>query len=655
MTPPPHAVYAPVVTFRAILLVALGIVSAAMIAAAPALAQSPRTVLLVVNAASPESERIGEHYARRRGLPNDAILRLRTSVADEIPRAEYLAHIEAPLTAWFGRNSAHDRVHFIVLTKGVPLRVAGSGGRNGTLASVDSELALLYRRMTGRQVPVQGFVPNPYYAGETPPGRWKPFTHEQHDIFLVTRLDGYTAEDAIGLVDRALGASEGAAGRAGAPVPSADAAPGVDRARARAGEPAEAAPGAGAAEAGRIVLDMKAALEDRGNAWLKAAADRLQAMGLGDRVVLEQTSTVVRDQKDLLGYYSWGSNDPAIRDRDLGNRFVPGAVAGQFVSSDARTFKEPPAEWKLGTWQQTDTYYAGAPQSLTGDLVRQGITGVAGYVAEPFLDGTVRPDILFPAYLAGYTLGEAFYLAMPYLSWQAVVVGDPLARVAGREKPLAETLDPGLDPVTELPVWFSKRRLEALTTPTAKTEAIAALTRAEARRTRGDEAGARKALEEAATIEPKLTMAHLLLGTMHDAAGEYEQAEARYRAALANEPRNVIALNNLAYLLAVRQKRPADALPFAERAHTLVPGNGNIADTLAWVHHLAGNPAQAGRYIADALRAEPGNAEVRLHAAAILLEAGDLEGAKREYAKAVELDAAIAEREEAKAVAGRLR
>jgi Flp pilus assembly protein TadD len=105
----------------------------------------------------------------------------------------------------------------------------------------------------------------------------------------------------------------------------------------------------------------------------------------------------------------------------------------------------------------------------------------------------------------------------------------------------------------------------------------------------------------------------------------------------------------------VRQKKPADALPLAEKAYTLAPGNGNVADTLAWVHYLAGNKAQAGRYIGEALRGEPNSAEVRLHAAVILLEAGDLEGAKREYAKAVELDATIAERDEAKGIAGRLR
>ena len=599
--------------FLPLLLVAL----LAGLAPRPASAQPARQLLLVVNANSAESVLVGEHYARRHGLPDDAIVRLQVSANDEIPRDEYLARVEAPVSAWFGRHSAQDRVNFIVLTKGVPLRVAGTSGRTGTVASVDSELTLLYRKMTGRPSPVQGFVANPYYAGVAPPAEWRPFSHQHQDIFLVTRLDGFAAGDANGLVD---------ASKAAQPV-----------------------------SAGRIVLDMKAAVDDKGNEWLKQAAERLAQMGLGDRVVLEQTSAVVRDQKDLLAYYSWGSNDPAIRDRDLGNRFVPGGIAGQFVSTDARTFTEPPADWKLGTWEQRATFYAGSPQSLTGDLIRQGVTGVAGQVAEPFLDGSIRPEILIPAYLSGFSLAEAYYLAMPYLSWQAVVVGDPLTTVAARTTPAPESLEPPVDPTTELPAWFSRRRLDAALSPGLKPEAVAAWVRAGTRSAKGDTAGARAALEEAVALDPKVTGAHLLLATMYDEAGESAKAEAAYRAVLAHDPRNVLALNNLAYLLAVRTRNPNEGLPFAERAHALAPGVGNISDTLAWVHHLLGNKSQASRYIADALRSEPNNAEVRLHAAAILLDAGDLEGAKREYAKAVELQPAIAERDEAKAVAGRLK
>jgi hypothetical protein len=38
----------------------------------------------------------------------------------------------------------------------------------------------------------------------------------------------------------------------------------------------------------------------------------------------------------------------------------------------------------------------------------------------------VRPDYLLPAYYQGRTLAESYYQALPLLSWQGVVLGDPL-------------------------------------------------------------------------------------------------------------------------------------------------------------------------------------------------------------------------------------
>ena len=38
------------------------------------------------------------------------------------------------------------------------------------------------------------------------------------------------------------------------------------------------------------------------------------------------------------------------------------------------------------------------------------------------------PDYLFPAYLSGRNLAESYYVAIPALSWQNIVVGDPLVR-----------------------------------------------------------------------------------------------------------------------------------------------------------------------------------------------------------------------------------
>ena len=167
-----------------------------------------------------------------------------------------------------------------------------------------------------------------------------------------------------------------------------------------------------------MVLDQRGSITpEAGNQWLERAAEQLRGLGLGERVTLDTSSTVVRDQANLLGYFSWGSNDPAMTSRQNGLAFAPGAIAASFVSTDGRTFKEPPAQWTLGRWDVPSSFFGGSPQSLIGDLIRDGVTGVAGHVAEPYLDATIRPDVLFPAYVSGFNLAEAYYLAMPSLSW----------------------------------------------------------------------------------------------------------------------------------------------------------------------------------------------------------------------------------------------
>jgi uncharacterized protein (TIGR03790 family) len=114
----------------------------------------------------------------------------------------------------------------------------------------------------------------------------------------------------------------------------------------------------------------------------------------------------------------------------VGFAFLPGALVTEFVSTDGRTFEEPPAGWNITSWADKGGYFAGSPQSLSADFIRQGATGVSGHVYEPYLTFTVRPDLLFPAYLGGRTLAESYWAAIPALSWMNVVVGDPLCRLA---------------------------------------------------------------------------------------------------------------------------------------------------------------------------------------------------------------------------------
>lgn len=585
----------------------------------PLVGQSAENVLLVLNETSQVSLEIGQYYAEKRGMPADNILRLSTGSADEIARAAYEREIEAPIAAWMARNSGHDRILYIVLTKGVPLRVTGTSGPRGNVASVDSELALLYRKMTGAGVPTDGWVGNPYFLGEAAPAQAKRFTHKDYDIFLVTRLDGYSGKDVRDLIDR----------------------------------------GFAPAREGTVLLDAKGPASGKGDGWLHRAADLLRSMGFEDRVVLDGGERVLRDADGVLGYYSWGSNDPGIRTRRFGFRFVPGALAGMFVSSDARTFAEPPPDWQVGSWEGNSPRFAGSPQALAGDLIREGVTGIAGHVAEPYLEATIRPDILFPAYLGGFNLAEAYYLAMPYLSWQTVVVGDPLCAPFRQRSPDAQEIDPGIDPETELPRYFSPRRTRLMSVAALKLsgmppEAIKALLRGEVRLAKGDKAGARRALEEATARDARLVAAQTYLALLYEEAGEHDKAVARYRAVVKMTPNNAVALNNLAYALAVRQNKPEAALPLAVKAHELAKASPNITDTLAWVYHLLGENGKAMELLTVAARDAPQNAEIQFHYAAVAAALGRYAEARAALARALELDPKLTEREEVAALRARL-
>lgn len=571
-----------------------------------AAAQSAENVLLVANEASPASLQIADYYARKRSVPAAQIVRLRTSAKEEIDRATFTRTIEVPIGEWLTKHSAQDRILYIVLTKDVPLRVTGSDGANGTVASVDSELTLLYRKLIGRQVVAPGHLPNPYYAAQGFQPALRHFTHAVADIYLVTRLDGYTVGDVIGLIDRAL------------------------------------AP----AQSGKIVLDQKGiGINRAGDQWLERAAETLSAIG-ARQVVLERTTALAERETGVIGYYSWGSNDPSFRTRRVNMAFAPGAVAATFVSSDARTFQAPPDTWTIGDWNNRASYFGGSPQSLTGDLLREGVTGAAGHVAEPFLDATIRPQVLFPAYLSGFNLAEAFYLAMPYLSWQTVVIGDPLCAPFKKTTVSMSDIDSGIDQATELPTLFSARRVEQLSESGGNAQTIVLLVKATGRLSRGDRDGARAVFQDALELEPKLTSAAKALALLDDQDRRYASAIEHYKRVVAQSPNDVLALNNLAFLIATKTTNVADALPLAERAASLAPRDPNVLDTLAWVHFLNGNPRRADALLQQVRAADRLNADVWVHSSAVHLALGDPQTAERALAEALRLDSSLSTRDD---------
>jgi tetratricopeptide (TPR) repeat protein len=317
--------------------------------------------------------------------------------------------------------------------------------------------------------------------------------------------------------------------------------------------------------------------------------------------------------------------------------------------------KEPPAGWNVSAWGDKKTYYAGSPQSLAGDLIREGVTGVAGHVSEPYLDTAIRPEILFAAYVAGFNLAEAFYLAMPAVGWQTVVIGDPLCAPFRAASLPSDVLDPPTDPLTEMPSFFSARRFAALMRPGFNEEGVRWALRAEARLLRGDSTGHVEGLETATRLEPRMSESQLALALTHERDKDYDKAIERYREILKNDDRNVAALNNLAYALAVRKQQPKEALPFAQRAYLLTREQALTGDTLAWVYHLLGDDKTALPLLKDAVRRVPQHATIRWHLGAVLASLNQADLGLQAVETAIRLDPSLETDEEVVALRAKLR
>ncbi len=338
----------------------------------------PAQVLVVVNRQSAVSQKIGAYYLRKRLVPLENLVTLDVSPSEQIDRATYDRRVERPIAEYLRKHRLEDQINYIVTTLGVPLKIAGGPeSLEGDAASVDSELAALYARQHGIDIPIRGAARNPFF-GHT----GEPFDHKHFPIYLVTRLAAYDEPTVERMIDRAL----------------------IARNR------------------GKVVIDVRADNNTDGNERLRQAA----ALIPKERLVLDDSAHVITGEKNVIAYAGWGSNDPDRTQRKLSFQWLPGAIVTEFVSTNARTFAKPPDAWKLGTWKDPTSWFAGAPQTLAADYLDEGATGASGHVYEPYLHLTPRPEIVIPQYLRGRNLAESYYLSLPAISWQNVVLGDPL-------------------------------------------------------------------------------------------------------------------------------------------------------------------------------------------------------------------------------------
>jgi len=121
-----------------------------------------------------------------------------------------------------------------------------------------------------------------------------------------------------------------------------------------------------------------------------------------------------------------------------------------------------------------------------------------------------------------------------------------------------------------------------------------------------------------------------------DRTGRPEEAVAVYEQAVKLAPNDLRTLNNLAYLLADRLGRSAEALPYARQLHELAPtlephSRPAAYDTVGWVFFKAGNNEQAVPAFLEALRIEPDYLAARYHLGLVYADSGRRVPAEEEF------------------------
>lgn len=373
-------------------------------------------VLILANRDDADSLRIARHYAEVRQVPAENVIALKLPRTETIAWREFVTTLWEPLleklvaarwidatpmalTDAIGRRKyapGGHRIAALVVCRGVPLKIANApefvtelpppANRPEFRTNAGAVDAEL-SLLANPNYPITGFVPNPLFQNDRP----TPF--EVGQVVKVSRLDGPTAAEAYALVDRAVEAE-----RRGL--------------------------------IGRAYVDL-ANRDKVGDLWLESTASQLA--GLGFDTTIDRASAIMpattRCDAPVL-YFGWYASDVSGPFALPGFTFAPGAIALHIYSYSAATLSQPASGW-------------------TGPFVARGVTATVGNVYEPYLMFTHRPDLLLRALTRGQTLVDAAYYALPALSWQAIVIGDPLYR------PFAVSLEEQLRHLPDIPAALS--------------------------------------------------------------------------------------------------------------------------------------------------------------------------------------------------------
>ncbi|MGB2402701.1 MAG: TIGR03790 family protein [Akkermansiaceae bacterium] len=356
---------------------------------------APESVAIVYNSNIPQSMDLAGHYAQMRNIPLENLVGIPLPERGQISRIAYNTSLRDPLRKAFsardwwtlGRTKdgmimpATCKITTLVCMRGVPFKIAReviaptptdqapespTQFSQSNEASVDSELAM----MGIQGLPTAGPLKNPYFEKD------QPFTSSKLPIMLlVGRIDAPSYEICKRMINDAVATEiHGLWGMC------------------------------------YIDIAKKGGGYASGDKWLEKITELNFLTGIPtvtDRN--KQTFTTNYPMNDAALYYGWYTKH---RDGSLLNeqfKFRPGAIATHLHSFSASNLRDTNSHW-------------------SGPILAKGAAATLGNVHEPYLHLTHHLDIFHDRLIKGFSLVEAAYMSAPVLSWQHVVLGDPLYR-----------------------------------------------------------------------------------------------------------------------------------------------------------------------------------------------------------------------------------
>lgn len=382
----------------------------------------PAHVLVLYNGDHPPAATVAEYYREARSIPQGQLCALYgiDPTTRTLDFADYETLVHAPFGGCLDALPQPEEIDYVVIVRGLPYRVSlPDGGFNTSLSALlqihdtvrvsDGEfLAGLPQQYTQYH---QASVLNPFYVDgypqsgdytvQNPYSSWyvsattmvrqpeQPWSFSRRDagaagdfdftdnLFVVTRLDGFDADDATALVDRAVAADSS--------FPTAE------------------------------ILCMEGSDEPRAARDPECEFVTRYLAGAGFNAVYLEPFDGSLEGREVAAYFTGTAN---LRGAIAGNTYVPGAITCNLTSTGAA-----PTNFFCNT--DGTSCPASESQTSIARFVRAGATGAHGAVSEP-LNNTFPNAGALLLYTMGYNLGESYFFAQRYLYWQNIYLGDPL-------------------------------------------------------------------------------------------------------------------------------------------------------------------------------------------------------------------------------------